>query len=116
MFRMTDQFTGSVGIIFHMSGSGTEPRLDQPSPCSATHRETSRRRCTAMPIPVWYSLPVPRHGNGRCRGAEHGAEHGGRYRAHPVGRRLRSDLLKIAFLPRYPDDEELEVASAVIYE
>ena len=31
---------------------GQSPRLDQPSPCSATHRGTSRRRCTAMPIPV----------------------------------------------------------------
>ena len=29
---------------------------------------------------------------------------------------LRRDLLQIAFLPRYPDDEELQVASAVIYE
>ena len=29
---------------------------------------------------------------------------------------LRIDLLQIAFLPRYPDDEELQVASAVIYE
>jgi hypothetical protein len=66
--------------------------------------------------PVRYALPVPRHGNGHCRGTEHGAEHGGRNRAHPVGGNLRSDLLQIAFLPRYPDDEELQVAGAVIYE
>jgi len=44
------------------------------------------------------------------------AEHGGRNRAHPAGGSLRSDLLQIAFLPGYPDDEELQVASAVIYE
>jgi hypothetical protein len=33
-----------------------------------------------------------------------------------LGRSLRSDLLQIAFLPRYPNDEELQVASAVTYE
>ena len=53
---------------------------------------------------------------GHCRRTEHGAEHGGRNRARPAGGSLRSDLLQIAFLPRYPDDEELQVASTVIYE
>lgn len=53
---------------------------------------------------------------GHCRRTEHGAEHSGRNRAHPAGGSLRSDLLEIAFLACYPDDEELQVASTVIYE
>lgn len=35
---------------------------------------------------------------------------------HPVEGSLRSDLFQIAFLPRDPDDQELQVATAVIYE
>ena len=71
-------------------------------------------RCHAKtPCGICCQCPI---GLGHCRRAEQGAEHGGRNRAHPAGGSLRSDLLQIAFLPGYPDDEELQVASAVIYE
>jgi hypothetical protein len=66
--------------------------------------------------PVRYTLPVPRHRNGHCRGLSTGPN-----AAEGIERIRRavawhSDLLQIDFLPRDPDDQELQVASAVICE
>ncbi len=63
-----------------------------------------------MAIAEWRSLECPRLARRVSASDE---------RAPPASLRdgsLRSDLLQIAFLPRYPNNEKLQVASAVIYE